>query len=161
MTETSQSTINKADLLVRSGTAKDQDWLFQLYRHTLHSAIDRTWGWDEWFQQQEFENKLPAEQFHICLYQGQRVAAWMVRDKPKFLWLEMLLVEPEWQNQGIGRWIVKQLQSDAHKLQKSIKLSIIKANPVKGFYVKMGFELYHSDEHFYKMVCIPYSNSDQ
>jgi ribosomal protein S18 acetylase RimI-like enzyme len=52
----------------------------------------------------------------------------------------MILVPEEYQGHGIGHKIMQSIIGDAISHGQSITLDVIKANPVTGFYEKLGFQ---------------------
>jgi GNAT superfamily N-acetyltransferase len=66
-------------------------------------------------------------------------------------WLEMIIVKSEHHQQDIRRRIIEYLQDAAKKKSLPLKLSVIKANPIKHFYIKFGFKQFYEDNAFYKL----------
>ena len=104
---------------LRKGEAKDQSWLFELYRLTLGPAIELTWGWDEGFQQENFNLHLAAEKFEILMIEQNNIGGFVLEEHEDHLWLEMLLIHPGYQRKGIGTRIMKQLQRESAEKIKS------------------------------------------
>ncbi len=63
----------------------------------------------------------------------------------------MLLVSNKVQRKGLGTAIIKKLQTGSERSGKPLKLSVIKVNPAKEFYCRLGFHVYDQDESFFKM----------
>lgn len=133
----------------RTGTDTDFDWLYSLYKLCLRPAVSLTWGWDEGFQNASFRTHLSPEKFTVLMLDGKNIGGFMLVEHDDHLWLEMLLIHPEYQNKGIGANVIRQLQRLAVAVGKPLKLCVIKANPVKGFYEKLGFQHYQEDEAVY------------
>jgi GNAT superfamily N-acetyltransferase len=136
----------------RPGTDADVDWLYPLYKLCLRPAISRTWGWDEGFQTASFRTHLSPKKFTVLMLDGKDIGGFMLVEHADHLWLEMLLIHPEYQKKGIGAGVIQQLQRQAAAVGKPLKLCVIKANPVKGFYEKLGFRLYQEDGAMYFMT---------
>ena len=135
---------------MRKGEPKDMGWLYQTFKVTMQRFIQETWGWDELLQEHSFHDNLPAKSFTIATLDGD-VGALNLREKTDHLWLEMLLVLPEYQGRGIGRQMLEHAQREARKAQKPLRLSVLKLNPAHGFYRHMGFEQSALDQWSYKM----------
>lgn len=132
--------INLQNLLERSGNAADSDWLWTSYKTLLRNAIEQQWGWDEFTQRAGFKTHLPARKFKILTLNESQVAAYLVKPYEQHLRLEMILVPEEFQGHGLGKHIMRNLTRTAVSEGKSITLDVIKANPVTGFYEKLGFQ---------------------
>jgi len=139
------------NLHTRNGIILDKEWLYSLYCITMKTHVEKTWGWDEDFQKNAFETHLRPDRFHIVMKSSIDAGAYLIYDKGDHLWLEMLLVNPELQNQGIGSWVIRKLQNKSKQANIPLKLSVIKVNPVQSFYKSLGFSIYDEDDSFYKM----------
>ena len=62
---------------------------------------------------------------------------------------------PEWQGQGIGFKILSDILSDAAAAQVSVKLSVLKVNPAKHLYDRLGFKVIEEKGHSYEMRIDP------
>ena len=63
-----------------------------------------------------------------------------------------LQVDPNFQNQGIGGQVVKQIFATHPDVD--CYLTVLKFNPAKGLYVRLGFEQYGEDELEFHMRCL-------
>jgi len=132
--------INLQSLVERSGNAADSDWLWHTYKTQLHDAVEQQWGWDEFTQRAGFKTHLPAHKFNILSLHECIVAAYCIKPFNHHVRVEMILVAEEYQGQGCGTRIMQSIKSAAFSQGKSITLDVIKANPVSGFYEKLGFQ---------------------
>ena len=136
---------------IRDGSSSDSEWLYALYCSTMKIHIEKMWGWDEEFQRNGFFKNLPSEQFHIVVKNGEDTGAYQIVDKEDHLQLKMIIIKPEAQSQGIGKWIMNKLQNESKESNKPLKLNIIKGNPAKSFYLDLGFFVYEEDKELIKM----------
>ncbi|PCJ12634.1 MAG: hypothetical protein COB04_17505 [Gammaproteobacteria bacterium] len=136
---------------LRSGSQADKDWLYDLYCRTMRPCIEATWGWDEEFQSNEFNSNLAPICFLIIVFDGENIGGFCLKDNEDHLYLEMILLEPKYQKSGIGKSAMSHIMELAKKNGLPLKLSVIKKNPVKPFYEKLGFSQYDEDESFYRM----------
>ena len=49
---------------------------------------------------------------------------------------------PEIQGNGIGRWILENVINEAKQNRQTISVSVLKNNPAKRLYERVGFEIY-------------------
>jgi len=139
------------DFRIRQGEISDQEWLYKLYCSTMRTYIEQTWGWDEEFQKKGFQTNLHPAKFRIVNVNDDDVSAYLVNDEDNHYWLEMLLVGSTMQGKGLGTAIIKKLQAETKKGGKPLKLSVLRVNPAKEFYSRLGFFVYDQDESFFKM----------
>ena len=132
--------INLENLVERSGNAADSDWLWSTYKALLRNSVEKQWGWDEFTQRAGFKTHLPAHKFTVLSLHDSIVAAYCIKPYKQQVQVEMILVPKEYQGHGVGNRIMQSLKSAAFSQGKSITLDVIKANPVVGFYEKLGFK---------------------
>lgn len=139
------------ELHIRRGDRGDEEWLYRLFKATMQNYIDAAWGWEELLQKEGFTTSLPARDFTILELHGRAIACMHLSEKPDHLYLDMILVEPEYQRLGIGSKLIRLAQDNATKSNKSILLRVLKTNPAVNFHRALGFETTKEDEHSYEM----------
>lgn len=137
------------NISVRKATQADSDFIWALYLDLLKEPVTKQWGWEEAYQRRMFAENLPYTVFAIVMVDGVNVAAYALLDKTEFLHLRMLLVARSHQNLGIGRQLMQQIKARAIRENKALHFSVIKANPVREFYTKLGFRQSGEDESCY------------
>ncbi len=118
----------------------------------MHDFINAAWGWNELFQREGFRTNLPGKGFKILDQNEERVGGYHLQKKSDHFWLEMILVRPEMQKKGYGALMMQDILSRAVSNDKPIRLSVLKNNPAKDFYLKYGFIIYAKDDHSCKML---------
>ena len=141
-----------ADMEMRRGVIDDQDWLFELFRHTMQNYIDKAWGWDELLQREGFITSLPARNFQILISADQRVGSYHLTEKSDILLLDMILIAPPFQRQGYGRYLMERIKDRSRASAKPVHLSVLKTNPAVQFHLASGFSMHAEDSHSYHMV---------
>lgn len=139
-------------LQLRKGVNDDQDWLFDLFRRTMQNHIDKAWGWDELLQREGFVTSLPVRNFQVLLSDDIRVGSFHLTDKPDRLLLDMILVIPERQHEGFGRFLMERVKEKSRAKSKPVHLSVLKTNPAMQFHLASGFKLVEEDSHSVRMA---------
>jgi ribosomal protein S18 acetylase RimI-like enzyme len=137
------------------GEFSDKGWLYDLYKNVMRSCIETTWGWNEKSQIEGFNNYLKPTDWKIIKISDEDVGGYVLVEKHDHLWLKMIILKPEYQYKGIGRRVVVYIQSIAEDKALPLRLSVIKENPVKPFYLKLGFTQYEEDASYYKLQWRP------
>lgn len=132
---------DREKVIRRHAVGSDYDWLWNTYKALLKEPVDRQWGWNEKFQKEYFYNSLPLSEFTMMIRAGQPVGTYLIVDQSDHLYLKMLLIPEPCQGQGLGKLVIESLQEAASARDKQIRLSVIVANPVLGFYQKLGFKV--------------------
>lgn len=64
----------------------------------------------------------------------------------------MLYLLPDFQGLGIGSSLVSSLQCEAAERRVPLRLKVLKVNPAKRFYERMGFSVKEETEYFFCML---------
>jgi len=140
------------DLQVRPATVSDHAFLQRLNREAYEDLATRQYGsWDDDFQQARFRMKLQSVQFRIVLLDNQPVGAVASTEHDDHIFLNELLILPEFQNRGIGsRLLVGELRH-ADLLGKPVRLHTLRLNRAQDLYKRHGFIETGRDEMYVNM----------
>jgi len=144
--------VDKLIISFRQGIREDGEWLYQLFRKTMRGYIQQTWGWDELLQKQGFYEALPAHEFKILQLGHADAGAYHLESKKNHMFLNMILLEPDFQNQDLGKLMINCIKQSAMDDRLPLKLSVLKTNPSAGFYQHLGFQSEGEDEHSLKFI---------
>lgn len=75
----------------------------------------------------------------------------LVESSPSEMHLHILYLLPTFQGLGIGSTLVSSLQREAAERQVPLRLKVLKVNPAKRFYERLGFNVQEETEHFFCM----------
>ncbi|WFP48935.1 GNAT family N-acetyltransferase [Methylomonas sp. EFPC3] len=139
------------DLLLSDGLPADAEWLFDLYRQSMRDCVEATWGWDEDFQKSGFNQNLKPSDWQVIWLGEHRIGGFVLNECSDHLRLAMIMLEPEYRRQGLGRKILTHIQQVARQKALPVRLNVIKANPVLPFYTKLGFRQYAEDEACFRL----------
>ena len=97
---------------------------------------------------------LHFENAQIILVNGQSAGLFKSRYLPEFnqWYLFQIQVHSDFQNQSIGSTLIKSLIDKAKQKQSNIGLSVIKSNPARHLYTRLGFKKTGENEFEYKMA---------
>jgi len=136
-------------IALRPETPADEAFLLALYRTTREAELALT-PWDEptraafvasQFQamRRGYAAMFPQGQFAIVLADNQPVGRIVIHRAPaEFSVVDMALL-PAHQNQGIGTRLLEELQTEAARAQKPLRLHVLKLNRALRFYLRLGF----------------------
>jgi GNAT superfamily N-acetyltransferase len=129
----------------------EMDWAYQLFKSGMQQYIAETWGWNELFQRHSFLANLPASSFTIAHLNHEDIGGYCLKNKTDHLYLEILLITPQLQRQGLGTQIMQHVMTQATQQGLRIQLRVLKNNPAHLFYREMGFSVYAEDNFRFKM----------
>jgi ribosomal protein S18 acetylase RimI-like enzyme len=127
------------EISLRPITGNDFEFLRQLHKLALKSYITQTWGWDEAWQRREFTEQFNSSNGEIVAVDGTDAGLLWVSEKPTEVKLASIRRLPQFQNQGLGTRLIKDVIRDAQAKGKPVVLHVLKVNPARRLYERLGF----------------------
>jgi ribosomal protein S18 acetylase RimI-like enzyme len=113
---------------------------------------EQVWGcWSESKTRKYFSESLSHGLFQSILEDGLRVGVVSVEIHNVHYQLEQLYIEPSHQNRGLGESVVRIVIAKAVTNSMPVKLRVLRPNPAKRFYERLGFVVTKSTEERYFM----------
>ena len=109
----------------------DFEFLWHLHNFALKDYVTQTWGWDEKWQRENFEKDFNPADGEIIVFEGKDIGYFWAIEKESEILLASIRLLPDFQNIGIGSFLIKKLIDQS---SKSIILRVLKANPARKFY---------------------------
>jgi GNAT superfamily N-acetyltransferase len=126
---------------LQQATAEHYDFALQLYLLTLGPYLRELVVWDEQEQRDIFAAQWKREEVKIISVDG-RDAGWLqVAELPTEIRLQKFFVSPPWQRSGIGSEVLGQLLATWRPTGKTIVLRVLKNNPARRLYERLGFSV--------------------
>jgi GNAT superfamily N-acetyltransferase len=136
----------------RPAIENDIDFLYSLHVATMKEYVDRTWGWDDAFQESMYRrNYVPAE-IQIVLYDDKDIGMLSVEEGEDDIFLRIIEIHPEYQGKGIGTVIINKIIADGAQKMKPVRLRVLKVNPAKRLYDRLGFSTVEETSTHYIML---------
>ncbi|HEX8288775.1 MAG TPA: GNAT family N-acetyltransferase [Pyrinomonadaceae bacterium] len=130
----------------RAIVKEDYDFLWQLHNAALREYVEKTWGWNEDWQKQNFAANFNPGDGVIIVYENEDVGFLWKIEKGNEILLASIRILPEYQNKGIGTKIIKDLLASSNK---NVRLQVLKVNPARNLYARLGFVIKdETDTHF-------------
>jgi ribosomal protein S18 acetylase RimI-like enzyme len=118
----------------------------------MRSYVEATWGvWDEPWQHQRFVESFALPTHHIVELSGRPVGCLAVEEHPDHVFLARLFLLPEVQGRGIGTRLTRTVCESAHRRGLPVALTILKVNPARRLYERLGFAVVSENETHFKM----------
>lgn len=124
---------------LRPGVDDDRQYLWRLHCQTMREYVDKTWGWDETWQRVRFDEKFDPLSLSIIEKGNEPIGYIRVRRSGDEIFLEAIEIAPQQQNQGIASHLIKELLTESDKLLLPVKLKVLKVNPARRLYERLGF----------------------
>ncbi len=137
---------------LRNAAPEDYDFVRSVHHRTMQGYVKDFFGsWDRDYQNQRFARTYKIEEVWIIVGGGTDVGWLARRESEENLLLTEFYVAAEYQNQGIGTRILRDLISEARKKNKSVSLGVMKNNPVRRLYEREGFKVIGENDYKFLM----------
>jgi ribosomal protein S18 acetylase RimI-like enzyme len=106
-------------------------------------------------QRVQYDEGFPDAESSIILV-GDRPAGRMLVDQSEreFTLIDIALL-PEYRKSGVGTQLLQELLERAVKAQKPVRLHVLKSNPARRLYERLGFSLVNEEPMYLEMTFEP------
>jgi ribosomal protein S18 acetylase RimI-like enzyme len=130
---------------LRPANEDDINFLWALRQLTMKPYIQESYGWND---DEEYEYATERLMCTRIIHIGNfDVGIVKIIEFPDHLHLQQIQVHPEWSNRGIGTQIINDLIRQASKKNKTVRLYVLKNNPAKNLYTRLGFTIQEEFNH--------------
>jgi ribosomal protein S18 acetylase RimI-like enzyme len=143
------------ELRLRAATLEDSGFLYQLRKATMQTYVAQTWGWDELWQQARFQKNFNPAKSQVVVLNNQDIGLVSTEDKDREVILSGIYILPEYQRQGIGTQLIKAILTEAFKRNQAVSLQVLKVNPARKLYERLGFTAVGETETHHLMKALP------
>ncbi len=147
---------------LRKHTADDLPFMLALYASTREAELAMTnfstqekqvfIGHQFNAQYQHYLQHYNSEAFDIIELDGKAVGRLFVDHWSKEIRIVDIALIPEYQKQGLGSYLFKQVFAQAKACDKSVTIHVEHNNPAKKLYQKLGFELKSKTNDIYLLM---------
>ena len=137
---------------LRPATESDYELMWEIQRISLGPYVDATWGWDEAFQRSYFDEHFDHRKHQIIRVEGRDAGFLSVEHREDYVYLGNVALLPDFQNRGIGAVVVRDVITQAEESALSVRLQVLKSNPARRFYERLGFTPYGETETHFQML---------
>ena len=140
-----------ADYLLRDARPDDQAQIYHLKAQSVRPYVEKIWGWDEVYQQQDFARDFQAiEHFQVIEVGGNFAGFIQTSFSDPYYEIQELHLLPAYRGKGIGSQILRQIQETCTAREQTIRIGCFRENQrAKALYEKLGFvETSETDTHF-------------
>ena len=141
---------NNVNVSLRPVTDADQEFLVGVYASTRAAELaqvdwedsqkDAFIRWQYAMQKQEYDTRFPHARYEVILVDGQPAGRiWVGSDDMQVRLLDIALLT-EFQNRGVGGYLLRQLIDEAKREQKVLRHMVFMLNEnAHRFYERLGF----------------------
>ena len=127
---------------LRDATTADYDFLFRLNEVTMRDYVVRTFGeWDDAFQARRFRERFDPSKIRVVMVAGRDVGVVEVEATGPEIVLANIRIMADCQGRGLGTTIVTGLLAEARRTGRALRLRVLKVNPARRLYERLGFRV--------------------
>ncbi|BDH60582.1 hypothetical protein MTP04_07120 [Lysinibacillus sp. PLM2] len=147
--------------IIRAGE-DESDFLFEVYESSRMSEV-RKWGWEQnqitqflkmqyQLQQQSYLLYYPNLETNIIYFQNKKVGRLLLANLIDKQVIVDITILSNYQNRGIGTYIISNIQNGAKIQKKVVQLSVFYTNKsALKLYEQLGFEKVNENEMYIQM----------
>jgi len=123
-----------------------KEFSYQVKKAAEAEYITLMFGWDEDVQRDFHAKAWQQQKPDIITYGGKPIGTIATTESEHCIEIGQLFILPDYQNEGIGTYLLKSILDKADQQGKNVTLCFLKNNPVKSLYVRNGFRLVYTSE---------------
>jgi GNAT superfamily N-acetyltransferase len=124
----------------RSTTQADEVFAFHVRETTMREYVIATWAiWNADEARAQINEDIRSSRSKIIVIDGQDAGLLRVDEFDTHIHLDQLFILPQFQGQGFGRVILGQLLEKAERVGLPLRLWVLRVNPARVFYERLGF----------------------
>ncbi len=136
-----------SNIALRKALLADYEFARHVHHRAMRPYVERLYGWDDADQANRFRDKFSLEGAHVIVRDRLDCGWLQIFDGEEGVYLRQIFILPEHQNQGIGTAILTWLIAGWRASGKAAGLGVMKNNPARRLYERLGFEVVNEDEH--------------
>jgi ribosomal protein S18 acetylase RimI-like enzyme len=114
----------------------DLEWLEPFYESVMRPYFELTNKWDS----TKFREYFNPEITKIIQADGVDIGMLKVEERETCIYLGDIQIHEAYRSQGIGTSLIKTVIQSAAIANKPVRLRVLKGNPAKELYLRLGFE---------------------
>ncbi len=147
-------------LTLRPAKEADAAFLYHVLKATMQTYVAQTWGWNEADQQARFAQEFEPGRDQIIVLEGQDIGVLCVERSEDKVFVDKIYILPDYQRQGLGTYLIKRVLADAFQDGLPVRLRVLKVNPAKRLYERLGFVQIGETDVSYVMRATPPRTTD-
>jgi ribosomal protein S18 acetylase RimI-like enzyme len=126
---------------LRPARSEDYDFVFRLYVETMRPYTSAFFEWVDKEQADRFASLYRLQETVIILHDGAGIGWFAARESDSEISLLQFYIAPTFQRRGIGSQVLQGLLERWQLSGKPITLGVLKNNPARRFYERLGFSI--------------------
>lgn len=138
---------------LRPAAPADRELLYRIKSDALAPYAVATWGpWDDALQRRRFERGFDHGRFQLVMVGGEVIGLLETSREPDHVVIRNVALVEGWRNRGVGSALLREL---ARQTPLEIRLHVLKVNPARRFYERLGFRVTGDPEEYWWEMARP------
>jgi ribosomal protein S18 acetylase RimI-like enzyme len=125
--------------LLREATPEDFDFAKVVKLEGLRPYIEKLWGWDDEVEERQFRENFDPSTATIISAEDGNVGFYELVDRGFELFLAGIYIDAKFRGRGLGTAVLRHLLAIARARQLPLALRVLKPNPARRLYERLGF----------------------
>jgi GNAT superfamily N-acetyltransferase len=148
--------LSSVEVTLRPATKADAPLFYSVIDRTMREFIVATWGaWNEELIQRESLEHSVSPNAQVIQVGNIPVGVFVVEREQTYIYVQEIYLLPDHQRKGIGRYLITSIIAEATHGNLPVRLRVLRVNPAKEFYQKLGFVVTETSQEFYFMEHVP------
>ena len=135
---------------LRAATEADIPFLISLRQLTM-APLRAAAGIPEHDDQAHAKVRKDFDVAFVVLHRDEPIGVFKARQDASPWSISQLQILPKWQRRGIGSELVAQFVADARARREIVELGVLKVNPARRMYERLGFKVFAEITHGYTL----------
>lgn len=136
---------------LRAARPADYDFAKRLEHTEMRWIIERMFGWNQAAQDKKFAVQFAVDAARIIVVDAVDVGWLQTIEEHDAVFLEQFYIESRFQRRQIGTAVLRMVFDEAASKNKAVWLTVLKLNPARALYERLGFRTTHEDEYKFYM----------
>jgi len=126
---------------LRQATPADIQLVRDLKFSGLRPYVEELWGWDAHDQEERFRASFVPERQQIIRCENCDVGMLHVEDHQDEVVLAGIYIASSYRSRGLGSAVIGDVLTEAARAGKAVKLRVLRPNPARELYERLGFRV--------------------
>jgi GNAT superfamily N-acetyltransferase len=138
-------------IALRPAQAADLAFCRRITHDTMRWVVEQLFGWNEAQQVEKFARQWNADEVRIITVATEDAGWLQTAPVEDAVFLKQIYLDRPFQRQGFGTRVMQIIIDEAHRDGKAVTLGVVKINPARHLYERLGFRTTHEDEYKFYM----------
>jgi predicted acetyltransferase/GNAT superfamily N-acetyltransferase len=143
--------VEAALIALRSAQREDFAFWRRVKHDTMRWIAEQLFGWDEQGQDERFASQWRLDETRIITYAYDNVGWLQTRPGDDAVFLASIYLDTPVHGRGIGTQVMQIVIDEARRNGKAVTLDVVKINPARRLYERLGFRTTGEDEYKFYM----------